>query len=93
MDSEFKIKRLETELRYEKELRELQGERLDTHDQHFAAIDTIMARTEKNIEDISASQLATEKNIEALSAAQLVTEQKLQDLIDLLTKSGTNGKH
>ena len=79
MDYALKIRRLEEEARHEKTMRELQGERLDIHDRHFELLDGILERTEKNIE--------------ALSVSQVLTQKMLQDLIELLTKPGGNGKH
>ncbi|MBZ5619769.1 MAG: hypothetical protein LAQ69_13745 [Acidobacteriia bacterium] len=85
MDYDWKIKQLEEEARHEKAMRELQSNRLDTHDRSIAAIQIILERTEKNIE-------ATDKNIASLTASQEVTQKMLQDLIALLTKANINGK-
>ena len=79
MDYEFKLRQVEEEARHEKAMRKLQGERLDAHDSTIAAIQLILERTERNIE--------------ALTVTQTVTEQKLQNLIDLIAREHTNGKH
>jgi hypothetical protein len=79
MDNDWKIKQLQEEARHEHAMRELQGNRLDTHDSSISAIQVILERTETNIE--------------ALTASQTVTQKMLQDLIALLTRTNTNGKH
>ena len=93
MDYELKIKRLEEETRHEKAMRLLQSERLDLHDQSFDHTIAAFAAVGVQLEKIAEIQDRTEKNIEALSVSQVLTQKMLQDLIELLTKPGGNGKH
>jgi hypothetical protein len=93
MDYELKIRRLEEETRHEKAMRELQGERLDLHDQSFDHTIAAFAAVGVQLEKIAEIQNRTEKNIEAISVSQALTQKMLQDLIELLTKPGGNGKH
>jgi len=93
MDTEWKLKQLDELMRHETVMRELQGNRLDSHDRSIAAIREIMERTETNIEALSAAQLVTEQNIAALSKIQIETQQMLQLFIESLTRGNGNGKH
>ena len=77
MDYEWKIKQLEEEARHEKAMRELQGDRLDTHDHSIGLILGMLERTAKNVE--------------VMSELQIATQIMLQDLIKLMIKPGTNG--
>lgn len=84
MDTEWKIKLLEEELRHEQAMRQLHGNRLDAHDRSITAIHEILDRTERNIEALST-------DLKALTAAVAETQKMLQVFIESLGRSG-NGK-
>jgi len=86
MDIEFKLKQIEEEARHEKAMREFHSTHLDAHDSSIAAIQVILERTEKNIDALTI-------DVSALAVSQKHTDKMLQDLIALLTRENTNGKH
>jgi uncharacterized protein YajQ (UPF0234 family) len=75
---EWRIKQLEEELRHEVAMRELQGQRLDTHDTSIAAVNATLA--------VVATRL------DQLAAIQTQTAKMLQDLIQAITRDHSNGK-
>lgn len=84
MDYEQRIKELEEGLRHEQAQRRLMTQHLDAHDTSLMAVKQIQL-------DTAQMQLKTEASLQQLEAAQLKTEAMLQNLIELLTRSHTNG--
>jgi len=86
MDFEQKIKQLEEDFRHEYALRELQGNRLDTHDIHLTVVNATLDRIATQLSLVADRQTK-------ITEQQFKTEKMLQDLIEALTKPGGNGKH
>jgi hypothetical protein len=77
-NQEWRLKQLEEEIRHEKEMRALQGARIDTHQDWLlsinATLDTVGAR------------------LNLISEMQKQTEAMLQNLIQALAREHKNGK-
>jgi len=85
MDLDWKIKQLEENLRHEQEMRKLQGDRLDTHDQHFAQLHLTLTEITNTINE-------TNRLVAQLAVEQTKTEMMLQNLIQTIAREHTNGK-
>jgi hypothetical protein len=81
----WKLKQLEEQIRHEREMRVLQGSRIDTHQDWLTGVNATL--------DVVATRLdVVGSRLEELSASQLRTEEMLQNLIQVLTREHTNGK-
>jgi hypothetical protein len=82
---DLKIKQLEEEIRHEKEMRTLQGQRIDTHQSWLEGVNATLAVVGTRLDMLGV-------RLEALAASQEKTEAMLQNLIQTLAREHTNGK-
>jgi hypothetical protein len=75
---DIKLKQLEEEIRHEREMRALQGERIDTHQDWLERVNRTL--------DVVAARL------DEVAEMHKQTETMFQNLIQILTREHSNGK-
>jgi chromosome segregation ATPase len=91
IDYEFTIRRLDKELTHYREMQQIQSSHMDAHDRSIEALQTIVERTERNLDTLTAEVTDIAAEVKEIAGAVKTLTTNMNMLMEALLREHKNG--